>query len=130
VVAVGDYVTRLLASAGVEPWVAVFDCAERRSPSRCPSLPGYRVVETRNPRSTITWEAVEALRLAMREGHVAVRVDGEEDLLALPAALLAPQNSYIVYGLPAERAAAVARADRCYKLFVERLLSLFPEEPA
>ena len=55
-----------------------------------------------------------------RPGSVLVRVDGEEDLAALPAVLVAPDGAAVVYGQPGEGMVLVtvdeARRDRCRDL--------------
>ena len=54
-----------------------------------------------NPSGQISQEAYDALRLATTGNSVrSICVQGEEDLLALPLATLAPIGSIIVYGQP------------------------------
>ena len=58
-------------------------------------------VVVRNPPGEITEEAFDALKDALSsEERVVIRVEGEEDLLVLPAAMLAADGSMIVYGQP------------------------------
>ncbi len=125
IISVGDRVTRDLVSAGAHPWVSIFDCIERRGKTQCPTLSGYRELVVNNPRSTISREAVSALESVMdgRE-RVAIRVVGEEDLLALVSVLVAPIGVHVVYGLPG-RAAVDIRVDEYHKRSVLYLLSLF-----
>jgi uncharacterized protein (UPF0218 family) len=61
------------------------------------------IVRVKNPAGTITDEAVSAVERALSGGErVGLIVEGEEDLLALPAVLYAPLNSLVVYGQPYE----------------------------
>jgi len=95
--AVGDVVTSNLLSRGVVPTSVAVDgrSAGRQYRHDLGSL--YRVVTVHNPPSRITGEAWSAVREAVR-GGIAVRVDGEEDMLALAFIKLAPPRSLVVYG--------------------------------
>ncbi|MBS7648640.1 GTP-dependent dephospho-CoA kinase family protein, partial [Candidatus Bathyarchaeota archaeon] len=47
-----------------------------------------------------SWQVIgEAIK---SKDSVGILVDGEEDLLAIVAVLLAPENSFVVYGQPGE----------------------------
>jgi len=60
-----------------------------------------RVVHVENPQGTITEESVAAVKAVLESGiHTHIVVNGEEDLLVLPAILYAPENAFIVYGQP------------------------------
>ncbi|WP_228546779.1 GTP-dependent dephospho-CoA kinase family protein [Hyperthermus butylicus] len=125
VVAVGDRVSETLIRHGVKPWVMVFDCVEARRDKTCPSIPeGYAILRTRNERSTVEPGAVEVIRKALRQGHTVVRVDGEEDLLALPALLYGDVGSVVLYGLPGKGVVAAA-VNREAKLLAMRVLEFF-----
>jgi uncharacterized protein (UPF0218 family) len=103
VVAVGDATTERLISLGIVPDVAVIDGMERRSKRSHPADYYARELRCRNPAGTISKDAVKALQEALKaEPPVRVLVEGEEDLLALPAFALAPEGSIILYGQPLE----------------------------
>jgi hypothetical protein len=60
-------------------------------------------VKVKNPQGTITKEAIEAIKEALKEKKpIQIVVDGEEDLLVLIAVLYAPENSVVVNGQPYE----------------------------
>ena len=99
-VVVGDYTFTLLVKAGVRPSVAVLDAKIERGTVGLPPLEGYRVVKVQNDPGTISPEAAEAVTEAVRTGNVAVVVEGEEDLLALPAVYALPETGILVYGQP------------------------------
>jgi len=125
IISVGDRVTRDLISAGVYPWISIFDCVERRGRTKCPALGGYMELVVNNPRSTISHEAINVLESVVgSEERVAIRVIGEEDLLALVSILVAPIGVHVVYGLPG-RAAVDVHVDEYHKRSVLYLLSLF-----
>ena len=78
-------------------------------------------VAVENPAATLSADLLAALSDAVdRPGSVLVRVDGEEDLAALPAVLVAPDGATVVYGQPGEGMVLVtvdeARRDRCRDL--------------
>lgn len=102
-ITVGDATTEKLIRYGFEPSVQIVDSVEKR---RKRELPGGRVQTTlhcNNPAAEITDESIRAIKKAFREtAPVRIVVNGEEDLLVLPAAVSAPENSIIMYGQPNE----------------------------
>jgi len=112
-VTVGDFVTANLVRAGLEPHVAVVDLRTRREgfAGLASAAAGRERLRCSNPPGTLTEEAVEAVRgavaRALSGARTLVVVDGEEDLLALPALALAPAGSLVVYGLWLGAAVAV-----------------------
>ena len=102
VVAVGDYTFMRLVESGVRPVLGIVDCETLREWRGCPEPPsGYRVVEARNPRGRISWEAWRAVAEALEtRGETLIIVRGEEDLVAIPAILEAPEDALIAYGVP------------------------------
>jgi len=103
IIAVGDATTERLISFGIVPDVAVIDGVERRS-KRAYSV-NYHAEELRcrNPAGTISKDAVKAMKEALKATSPArVLVEGEEDLLALPAFAMAPEGSAVLYGQPLE----------------------------
>ena len=55
-----------------------------------------------NPAGTISQESWQAIKNALKQEAATVIVEGEEDLLALPAILEAQLNALIVYGQPSQ----------------------------
>ncbi len=104
VIAVGDIISQSLEDNGFVPDVKVIDFRSRRQAINSKS-------ETRNPKQaqipnkagTIDKKATAVLQSSFNQ-HIKTKekqiivIDGEEDLLALPAILLAPLNSVILYG--------------------------------
>lgn len=106
IVTVGDFVTANLRRAGLEPEVAIVDWKTLRTPlMEDPSslVSGRQVYRCSNPPGSLTVEAVELVRGALAKAspsfRILVAVDGEEDLLALPALAFAPPRSFVIYGL-------------------------------
>jgi len=104
-VAVGDVVTYHLETAGRPPDVALFDARTKREPvdESIGAALAAADVRVENPAGTLTEALLEALREAIdADEPVRIRVDGEEDLAALPAILAAPKGAGVVYGQPEE----------------------------
>ncbi len=103
VIAVGDRVTETLAHIGRVPDVHIVDGRERRKKREAPDVPYSSLFKADNPAGTITDEAVDAVRAAMEgEKPARVLVNGEEDLLAIPAIATAPLGANLYYGQPLE----------------------------
>jgi GTP-dependent dephospho-CoA kinase len=103
VIAVGDATTERLFGFGIIPDVAVFDGKERRSKRSYPANYQAQEIRCTNPAGVISKQAVDVLRGALKSREaVRVLVEGEEDLLALPLFVMAPEGSAVLYGQPLE----------------------------
>ena len=103
IIAVGDATTERLISFNITPDIAVIDGVERRS-LRSRSI-NYHAKQMlcKNPAGTISKEAVRVLQIALETSSpVIVKVQGEEDMLALPLFTMAPKGSVVLYGQPLE----------------------------
>jgi uncharacterized protein (UPF0218 family) len=103
IITVGDATTERIISFGITPDIAVIDGLERRS-RRDHSI-NYHTKEMlcTNPAGTISKEAVHVLQSALETSPpVTVKVQGEEDMLALPLFMMAPKGSAVLYGQPLE----------------------------
>lgn len=99
-IAVGDFSLKALLDAGYTPDLGIFDRRTKRLPCEFPNIETETV---RNPSGEITDEAISSIKKALlprRKRKVMLMVDGEEDLLALPAITSAPRGSLVVYGIP------------------------------
>lgn len=103
IITVGDATTERILSFGITPDIAVTDGIERRSThSRPINYPSKEMFCT-NPAGKIASEAIEVLKKALEApSPIRVRVQGEEDLLALPLFVMAPRGSVVLYGQPLE----------------------------
>jgi uncharacterized protein (UPF0218 family) len=130
-IAVGDMVALTLLDAGYDVALAVFDyktqrCDGRDFRERLQGLPGERA-RARNPPATVTaglWEALEGAMLRVESGgRVLLEVEGEEDLAAIPAILLAPAGAKVLYGMPG-RGMVVVTVDGRSRQRAGRLLGM------
>lgn len=99
-VLVGDTVTRNAFQAGVKPDVAVIDHMEKRRKALDYELNAKHMFRIKNPAGMIELTAWAAVDEAVKKGASIIEVDGEEDLLAIPAVLSSPDKSIVVYGQP------------------------------
>jgi len=113
VLAVGDAVFKNLIKIGIKPDLCVLDLKVQRRRIEKPkeALEGYIILRTKNPPGLITMDAWHTIKKAI-DGviagqKVAVLVEGEEDLLGFPVAIIGPLNSLFVYGQPGEGAVIV-----------------------
>jgi uncharacterized protein (UPF0218 family) len=105
VVTVGDIVTYHLLEADFRPDVAVVDGKTKRERVERDVLGSIEAFDERidvaNPQSTITDELLDALATALENTEpTVIVVDGEEDLVTLPAVIAVPEDGSVVYGQP------------------------------
>lgn len=95
---VGDIVSDSLAAVGLKPDLIIRDNRSRRKDL---SIRRKAKNTITNPPGTIKQEAVRGIYRAISTSEKQTKriiIKGEEDLLALPAILLSPLNSVVVYG--------------------------------
>ena len=102
IITVGDRTTERLLEWGITVDLQIVDGLERRERRRAPSLPeGTIEVRCSNPPGAISQDADRSVREALQSGRPSrVLVDGEEDLLVLPACIYAPDGASLFYGQP------------------------------
>jgi uncharacterized protein (UPF0218 family) len=114
VISVGDVVTASIASNNMKPFLAVVDMKTRRSDISLKPvlrlLKECKVHRIRNPPGKLSLEAIDLVCKLLEHPdpsgcHVLI-VDGEEDMLALPALSCAPIGSVVLYGVPGVGVAA------------------------
>ena len=115
-VTVGDRVTDTLGAMGRTPDVQVVDGVERRTARAVPTVPYARLIRVENPAGTLTEDAITGMKKAfLGKKPVRVKVEGEEDLMAMLAIAMAPVSAVVFYGQPgvgvvAVKANAVAKS--------------------
>lgn len=106
IVAVGDVTVEKIFSLGVQPSLAIIDLHVERKPYQ--SLEAYAFPKKYVIRGVVSGpgfiarEAIALIRLWKKDvkKRMVILVTGEEDLLALPAIVHAPQKSIVYYGSP------------------------------
>ena len=101
---IGDVVTSHFELAGVSPNVSKIDQLTKREPIDFPP-PFQNIdfhIEVKNPPGVLTDELVHAINQSINnpDEPSQIFVTGEEDLATLPAIMLAPLESSIIYGQP------------------------------
>ncbi|AKM78772.1 MAG: hypothetical protein UX85_C0008G0043 [Candidatus Beckwithbacteria bacterium GW2011_GWB1_47_15] len=108
-ISVGDIATMSLISHGFKPNLTVVDLKTQRqqifTSLASLGLNSWPRLTAANPPGSITWRLTQKLlesleQLTYQPGHRVILVDGEEDLAVLPAVLLAPLTSVVIYGQP------------------------------
>jgi uncharacterized protein (UPF0218 family) len=105
VISIGDYCTKTLFDVDFSPEIIVYDGKTLREKTISLNLDNYIEKRVTNPREWIMNDAWVTLETTIsfctsNNCRVCVRIDGEEDLLVIPAVILSPLGSVIVYGQP------------------------------
>lgn len=133
VICLGDVVSAYCMESARLPDVIVFDGKTQRAESKFVKEDllrgmGFGLVEVSNPPGGLSVEAMETLCDAINSynGRIAIKVNGEEDMLTLAALSCAPANSLIIYGIPNRGAAVVVTNTIISHEVQTRLLRLVP----
>jgi uncharacterized protein (UPF0218 family) len=102
-VTVGDRTTDYFVARGHRPRLQIVDSLEKRARRTAPVGGFDHITSVSNPPGGISGEAIELVRLELGRGDAArIQVNGEEDLLVLPAVLFAQEGADVFYGQPNE----------------------------
>ncbi len=133
-ISVGDIVTKSLREINCLPDIEIIDFRTRRHAIDKKFFNSFKNSANRqmykNEPGTIEKEVVnvynEAKKACLdRKSKQTIVIDGEEDLLALPAILLAPLHSFVCYGLYDLNAVALVHVTEENKKIVFNLLQQF-----
>ena len=104
IITVGDRTTENLLQLGLKPQIQIIDGLEKRSQRDIPADDTIITkLSCKNPPGEITDESTQVIQKAFSsKPPVRILVDGEEDLLVIPACIYAPENSVVMYGQPNE----------------------------
>ncbi|NHI93962.1 MAG: DUF359 domain-containing protein [Candidatus Lokiarchaeota archaeon] len=101
IIAVGDIVSRNLLNAGIKIDMFIIDGKTLRTSKEHLGFTGEEIITINNPQGFIMTKVWSILEQALNSTkQIQINVNGEEDLLGLPAVILAPLNSLIFYGQP------------------------------
>ncbi|NWK06086.1 GTP-dependent dephospho-CoA kinase family protein [Marine Group I thaumarchaeote] len=103
-ITVGDRTTENMLQLGLKPQIQIIDGLEKRNQRMVPIDDTINTkLSCKNPPGEITEESIQVIKKAFSsEPPVRIIVDGEEDLLVIPACISAPENSVVMYGQPNE----------------------------
>ena len=129
-ITVGDVVTMNTIKYWKKPNLAIMDLKTRRTIGIESLNNSFDVViNISNRPATLSIDVINrvsnAIRMALGGDNVLILVDGEEDLLAIPAVLMAPRGSVVLYGLYTGYLIAIPVIDE-YKLAFMKLLLTMP----
>lgn len=98
VVTVGDIVTATAMENGIQPALSIVDGkTKRKEENRAWSSES----SAWNPPGCVTFEAMAKIFQLLETGRGKILfVDGEEDLLTIPAVMLSPEGALVCYGQP------------------------------
>ncbi|MEO9308341.1 MAG: GTP-dependent dephospho-CoA kinase family protein [Nitrososphaera sp.] len=103
VITVGDATTDKLVSYGINPSLQIVDSLEKRNKRDLPLGYVKTMLHCKNPAAQITSESIDGIKKALGMAPpVRLVIDGEEDLLVLPAVIHSPEGSVVLYGQPNE----------------------------
>ena len=102
VIVVGDVSAQLLIAQGIKTDIFIVDLMVERKKKFASiadmGLPKGRIYKVANRAGTVSGELARAIQA---EPQI-IQVEGEEDLAVLPAVLVAPLQSVVIYGQPGE----------------------------
>ncbi|MCH7967372.1 MAG: GTP-dependent dephospho-CoA kinase family protein [Thaumarchaeota archaeon] len=103
VITVGDRTTEKMIGFGLIPSLQIIDGKEKRAKREPPKLANAIELTVDNPAAEITSQSIDIIKKAFTmQPPVRISVNGEEDLLVIPACVYAPENAIILYGQPNE----------------------------
>jgi uncharacterized protein (UPF0218 family) len=103
IITIGDASTEKMIKFGFNPSLQIVDSLEKRNKRDLPEGNVKTILTCKNPAAEITDASILVIRKALEMAPpVRIIVTGEEDLLVLPVAIYAPDNSVIFYGQPNE----------------------------
>ena len=101
IITVGDRTTEKMIEYGIIPSLQIVDGFEKRQKREFPKLGKEFELKIDNPPAEITLHSIHIIKKAFEmTSPIRLIVNGEEDLLVLPACIHAPKNSVILYGQP------------------------------
>jgi len=127
VTTVGDIVSRETLATGIQVNLRILDQVTLRKRIDPIKIKAERTYRVSNPPGVITKEAWDTIKEALKDREAVIFVEGEEDLLAIPAILESPDNAIIVYGQPSQ-GLVIVTASPDMKREVREMMNRMTEE--
>lgn len=124
---VGDVVSRETLASGIPVNLRIVDQMTLRRRINQVEIKAERIYRVSNPAGVITREAWDAIKQAFRDREAVIYVEGEEDLLAIPAILESPDFAIVVYGQPS-RGIVIVTVSRDIRRDVGAIVNRMTEE--
>lgn len=126
-IAVGDVTTKSMMQIGLILDICVVDHRVMRKPIKPVLMKMEQTLYTSNPPGVITKEAWLAIEKGVTSNKkTRIEVEGEEDLLVIPAVLTAPENSIVAYGQP-NQGIVLVKVTKQKKLECQKILEAMEE---
>jgi len=123
IICVGDAVSRRFTKLGLPTNVKIIDNKEMRRKIQPFNFKAKTIFKVKNPKGSIELTAWQAIKDAVKKDDVLIIVDGEEDLLTLPAIMAAPEDSLIFYGQP-KTGVVLIKVNKEKKNEVKKIISM------
>jgi len=108
IVAVGDVVSKNMTEHDILTHITIVDNKVLRKNIKPVKVKAETTLRVKNPPGALTPQAWITVQEALKQNRpTRLLVDGEEDLFTLVVVSQAPENSFVVYGLPNQGAVAV-----------------------
>ncbi|MCW1296205.1 MAG: DUF359 domain-containing protein [Candidatus Parvarchaeota archaeon] len=120
-ISVGDHVSKSLYENKIKVGVYILDNKIKRMKIEPLQIETKHTFHLKNEPGTINPSAFELIKKAIELGDSKIIVDGEEDLLVLPAISVAPENSKVLYGQP-DKGVVVVNVNKQKKEEIEKIL--------
>ncbi len=104
VITIGDATSEMLIKLGLIPFLQIVDGKEKRHKREFPVDSSVVTnLHCVNPAGELTQQSINTIKKSFNsKPPIRILVDGEEDLMVLPACLFSPENSVVMYGQPNE----------------------------
>ena len=104
VITIGDATSEMLIKLGLIPFLQIVDGKEKRHEREFPvDISVVTNLHCVNPAGELTQQSIDTVKKSFNsKPPIRILVDGEEDLMVLPACLFSPENSVVMYGQPNE----------------------------
>lgn len=125
---IGDYTAKRILKDGLIADIYIIDNRIMRRSISPINLKLEQTIHVTNPAGMITEEAWRAVEEALQsEKRTKLVIQGEEDLLALPAILSSPIGSLVLYGQP-ERGLVVVEVTEKKKIEIGQIIDRMEED--
>lgn len=135
-ISIGDYCSKSLFEENFFPEIVIFDGKTHRTREINLNFDSYEERKTVNPREWIlrvAWEVIEnsikqIQSKTSKKCRICIKINGEEDLLVIPAIISLPLGSAVIYGQPhlnTDEGIVVVLVTSSVKKHVKELLNKF-----